>query len=185
MKGRWESNINVWFPFMYFQKWNCAASLFPKQNYNVLSPNSYINISVRDLYIFPGSVGLFAAAKYVDRSWVYINRSQTHECRNWDWGRTIPREGIHKWDLCPFAVYYLRYAVRSFFTMSRISLADGKRAGQKVQHKIAVAVQKVKSPLLYVPLFWNPRKILSRIILFVLVIKLTKETRRRLSRGRD
>ena len=55
--------------------------------------------------------------------------------------------------LCPFAVYYLRYAVRSFFTMSRISLADGKRAGQKVQRKIAAAVQKVKSPLLFVPLF--------------------------------
>jgi hypothetical protein len=55
--------------------------------------------------------------------------------------------------LCPFAVYYLRYAVRSFFTMSRISLADGKRAGQKVQHKIAVAVQKVKSSLLFIPLF--------------------------------
>ena len=55
--------------------------------------------------------------------------------------------------LCPFAVYYLRYAVRSFFTMSRISLADGKRAGQKVQRKIAVAVQKVKSSLLFVPLF--------------------------------
>jgi hypothetical protein len=46
--------------------------------------------------------------------------------------------------LCPFAVYYLRYAVRSFFTMSRISLADGKRAGQEVQRKIAVAVQNVK-----------------------------------------
>ncbi len=28
--------------------------------------------------------------------------------------------------------------------MSRISLADGKRAGQKIQRKIAVAVQKVK-----------------------------------------
>jgi len=23
MKGRWESNINVWFPCMYSQKWNC------------------------------------------------------------------------------------------------------------------------------------------------------------------
>ncbi len=55
--------------------------------------------------------------------------------------------------LCPFAVYYLRYAVRSFFTMSRISLADGKRAGQKVHRKITGAVQKVKSPLLFVPLF--------------------------------
>jgi hypothetical protein len=55
--------------------------------------------------------------------------------------------------LCPFVVYYLRYAVRSFFTLSRISLADGKRAGQKVHRKIAVAVQKVKTLLLFVPLF--------------------------------
>jgi hypothetical protein len=46
--------------------------------------------------------------------------------------------------LCPFSVYYLRYAVRSFFTMSRISLPDGKRAGQKVQRKIAAAVQNIK-----------------------------------------
>ncbi len=55
--------------------------------------------------------------------------------------------------LCPFAAYYLRYAVRLFFTLSRISLAEGKRAGQKVQSKIAAAVQKVKTPLLFVPLF--------------------------------
>ncbi len=46
--------------------------------------------------------------------------------------------------LCPFAVYYLRYAVTSFFTLSRISLLDGKRAGQKVQRKIVAAVQNVK-----------------------------------------
>jgi hypothetical protein len=45
-------------------------------------------------------------------------------------------QGMNNCFLCPFAVYYLRYAVRSFFTMSRISLADGKRAGQKVQRKI-------------------------------------------------
>ncbi len=51
MRGQWESNINVWFPFMYSKKWNCAALLFSKQNYNVLSPNSYTltHISVRDL----------------------------------------------------------------------------------------------------------------------------------------
>ena len=51
------------------------------------------------------------------------------------------------WDiifLCPFAVYYLRYAVRSFFTISRIYLAEGKRAGQKVHRKVAAAVQNVK-----------------------------------------
>ncbi len=33
---------------------------------------------------------------HVDRSWEYINRSQTHECANWGWGRAIPRKGIYK-----------------------------------------------------------------------------------------
>ncbi len=36
---------------MYSQKWNCAASLFPKQNFNAVSPNSYTHISARDLYV--------------------------------------------------------------------------------------------------------------------------------------
>jgi hypothetical protein len=39
MKGRWESNINVWFRLMYSQKQNYVAWLFPKQNYNVQSTN--------------------------------------------------------------------------------------------------------------------------------------------------
>ncbi len=65
----------------------------------------------------------------------------------------IALNNIELYTLCPFAAYYLRYAVRSFFTLSRISLAEGKRAGQKVQRKVAAAVQKVKTPLLFVPLF--------------------------------
>ncbi len=52
----WKSNIYVWFRFMYPQKWNCAATLFLKQNYNVLSPISTFMLSVSDLYILPGSV---------------------------------------------------------------------------------------------------------------------------------
>ncbi len=35
------------------------------------------------IYIFPGSVCLLCWRKYVDPSWDYINRSQTHECGNW------------------------------------------------------------------------------------------------------
>ncbi len=35
----------------------------------------------------------------VDRSWEYINHSQTHECGNWDWGRAISRKGKHKWNV--------------------------------------------------------------------------------------
>ncbi len=47
-------------------------------------------------YIFPRWSCRFCWRKYVDRSWEYINRSQNHECRNWGWGRAIPRKGIYK-----------------------------------------------------------------------------------------
>jgi hypothetical protein len=43
--------------------WNCAALLFPKQNYNVLYPNSFAKISIWEIYIFPGSVCLFCCSQ--------------------------------------------------------------------------------------------------------------------------
>jgi hypothetical protein len=69
---------------MYSQK-SCAASLFPKQNYNVLSPNSYVHpyISERFIYFQDWSV-YFAAAKYVDQSLGIYKSLTTHECENWD-----------------------------------------------------------------------------------------------------
>ncbi len=39
-----------------------------------------------------------AAVKYANWFWEYMNRSQTHEFGNWDWGRAIPSLGVHKWD---------------------------------------------------------------------------------------
>jgi hypothetical protein len=64
MKAWWESNINDWFRFMHTQKWNCAASTFGKQNYNVLSPNLHIHVPyLWAIYIFPGSVCLFGCNK--------------------------------------------------------------------------------------------------------------------------
>ncbi len=53
--------------------------LFPKQNYNVLSPSSYTHISVRDLQDWSA---YSVAGKYVNQSLKYIIRSQTHECGN-------------------------------------------------------------------------------------------------------
>ncbi len=64
------------------------------------------------------------------------------------WSVLTMYPGLSLLVLCPSAVYYLRYAVRSFFTISRIYLADGKRAEQKVHRKIAVAVQNV-NPLYF------------------------------------
>ncbi len=50
--------------------------------------------------IFPRWVCLFCWRKYVDWSWEYINRSKTHECGNWGWGRAILRKGIYKRNCC-------------------------------------------------------------------------------------
>ncbi len=57
-EGQWEFNINVWFRFTVqyvSQKWNCTALLFPKQNYNVPSPNATFHFHWV-IYIFPWSV---------------------------------------------------------------------------------------------------------------------------------
>ncbi len=92
MKDRWESNINIWFLFMYSQKWNCYF-----QNRIILFCFPVPTLFERFIY-FQDRSAYFAAGKYVDRSWEYVNHSQTHECGNWNWGRTIPGKGIHKCD---------------------------------------------------------------------------------------
>jgi hypothetical protein len=59
--------------------------LFPKQNYNVLSPRSYTHISVSDLYISRIDLPILLQGNMWTDSG---NRSQIHECMNWDRGRT-------------------------------------------------------------------------------------------------
>ncbi len=46
------------------------------------------------IYIDPGAVFIFPPAEQAGRSWEYINRSQTHDCGNWDWDPDIPILGI-------------------------------------------------------------------------------------------
>ncbi len=98
MKGRWKSYICKCLVSIYvFPE---IKLLLPKQNYKVLSPSSYTHlycICEKFIYFLDRSA-YSAAGKYVDQSWEYINRSQTHECGNWDWGGAIPRKGIHKWN---------------------------------------------------------------------------------------
>jgi hypothetical protein len=54
--------------------------IFPEKEYRGLSPNFHIHVSVSELYI--PTMGLpFLLEEIVDRSWEYINRSQSaHEC---------------------------------------------------------------------------------------------------------
>jgi hypothetical protein len=92
------------------------ASLFPKQNYNVLSPNFHIPVSVSNLYIYSQDwSAYFSAAKYAARSWDYINRSEVHECRKWEQDHAVSFLGIHKSDF--------RYSVVCFkdFQMEKIA----------------------------------------------------------------
>jgi hypothetical protein len=63
-----------------------------------LPQSQFLHLCLWAIYIFPRSICLFFCRKYVDQSLENINRSKTHECGNGDWGRAIPRKGIHKWD---------------------------------------------------------------------------------------
>jgi hypothetical protein len=53
---------------------------------------------VSERFIYSHRSGYSATGKYVDRSWEYINRLQTHECGNWERVRAIPFLGIYKCD---------------------------------------------------------------------------------------
>ncbi len=80
------------------QKRNCAAPTVLLSTF----------ICLWAIYTFPRLICLFCCRKYVNRSWEYLNRLQTHECGNWDWGRAIPRKGIQTLDFrCSAAPWYV------------------------------------------------------------------------------
>ncbi len=88
------------------QNTEISKKIFPEKEYRGSVPiSTFMHPWV--IYIFPRSVCLLCWKKYVDRSWDYINRSQTQECGNWGWGRAIPRKGIHKWDFrCSVGIFF-------------------------------------------------------------------------------
>ncbi len=81
-------------------------------------------------YIFPRWVCHFCLRIYVDRSWEYINRSQTHECGNWGWGRAIPRKGIYKRNC--------RYSVEALPVLASRGLGDKPVPTAKTLHNLFV-----------------------------------------------
>ncbi len=78
----------------------CSLVISRTELYSSVSQFLHSCICERFIYM-PGSVCYLAAARNVDRSWEYINcsqSSQAHEFRHRDWGCAIPFLGIHKWD---------------------------------------------------------------------------------------
>jgi len=73
-----------------------SSLLFSKAEFCLPIPTLIYSICEIFIYFQDLSVH-FPAAKYVDRSWEYINRSQIHECRNWEQGHhSVSFLGIHK-----------------------------------------------------------------------------------------
>ncbi len=139
MKGRWESNINVWSPYMCSQKWNCYS-----QNRLIMFCLQVLTlIYLWEIYIFPGSVCLFCCRE----RWglilgTYINRSQPHKCGNWDWGRAIPRKGIHKWDFACHAAQHKKWCKRKWtrreeevlWTKMKVGRGRWRGGGEDIPH---------------------------------------------------
>jgi hypothetical protein len=58
--------------------------LFPEKALRGFCPNIHIHDSVSDLFILGIGPQIGPVAEKADQSWEYKNRSQSHECGNWE-----------------------------------------------------------------------------------------------------
>jgi hypothetical protein len=100
--------------------------LFPKHNYNVLSPSSYTRISVRDLYISRIGLPILLQGKM----WTGIYKSLT-DTRMWKFGLTSQSKGIFKWDFF-FAVYAKYLWARHCNSLARLTVARFFVGGKRI-----------------------------------------------------
>ncbi len=97
-KKTWRYEIKSWLTILYTAKtqYRKFETNIPRK---VAGPQSLFP-HLCEWFMYSHDRSAYSAAgKYVDPSWEYINRSQTRECGNWNWGRANPLLGIHKWDL--------------------------------------------------------------------------------------
>ncbi len=87
--------------------------VFSEKALHGLGSNFDIHVSVSNLYNPRIAPHIFRQA---DRSREYNNRSQTHECGNWDWGHATPFLGIFvsTFLYCFFALYRTAALIRAW-----------------------------------------------------------------------
>jgi hypothetical protein len=73
--------------------WN---KYYQKRNIGYQSQFPHSCVCERIIYSHDGSAFPAGGNMWTDPGNIYVNRSQTHECGNWGWGRAIPRKGIYK-----------------------------------------------------------------------------------------
>ncbi len=84
MRGWWESNINVWFRFMYFQKRNCGLVISKNRIIMFCFPISTFMYLVPPQSVCRGpNVGIY---KSLTNAWRY---------RNWEQGSAVSFLGIY------------------------------------------------------------------------------------------
>jgi len=91
--------LYVHIPFFVLVLWRLqrntenAKQTFPEKELCGLNPNFHIHVPVSDLYIPTIDLPILLQEIYEPIPGIlYRNRSLTHECGNWDWGRAIPRK---------------------------------------------------------------------------------------------
>jgi hypothetical protein len=105
-------------------------------------PSFCIHVCVSDLYIFPRSVCLFCCIAFADRSWEYINRSQTVECRNWETGRPVSFLGIFvsNFRYSAFAVHIYKAGTALDIIAFQIPYSSVSNTDNSCKHNVFVQV---------------------------------------------
>ncbi len=88
-----------------------------------------------------------------------MNRSQTNECGNWDWGRVIPFLGLHKWDFRCSAIFKTTLVKNPGFSIIYLQ-STSSYALTSCKEDIPYTVQYLSSFLFdvvnyHVIIYWN------------------------------